>query len=290
MASKRIGMRCSRIKNVACILLICMQASSLSANEFFHQRYRGWLWFEEREQQKINEEIQQELEKAKKQEQERAIARAEVEAFSKELDDLKYMMIRYPENLDHVYAYKKKEAEMLDSALKLDHSYRVVNLLHPNDVNHKENPVNLYGRKIHQQEEQKAKEEKIAELANKIELFFVFSSDCPYSLQVAPVVSQFAQKYKIETEALSTNGEKSQYFKTHFNQELINMLGIESVPSLILVTKDGKTRFEIARGALSFSELEEKMLLAHEILKDQELISKLAAEQGANSNTRFKND
>jgi conjugal transfer pilus assembly protein TraF len=283
-------MRCIRIKNIVCILFICMQTSSLSANEFFHQRYRGWLWFEEREQQKINEEIQQELEQAKKQEQERAKARAEVEAFSRELDDLKYMMIRYPENLDHVYAYKKKEAEMLDSALKLDHSYRLVNLLHPNAVNHKENPVNLYGRKIHQQEEQKAKEEKIAELANKIELFFVFSSDCPYSLQAAPVVHRFAQKYTIATDALSTNGEKSQYFKTHFNQELVNMLGIESVPSLILVTKDGKTRFEIARGALSFSELEEKMLLAHEILKDQELISKLAAEQGANSNTRFKND
>ncbi|WP_161634612.1 conjugal transfer protein TraF [Rickettsia tamurae] len=266
-----------------------MQASFVSANDFLHQRYRGWLWFEERKQQKINEEIQQELEKVQKQEQERAIARAEVEAFSKELDDLKYMMIRYPENLDHVYAYKKKEAEMLDAALKLDHSYRLVNLLHPNDINHKENPVNLYGRKIRQQEEQKVQEEKIAELADKIELFFVFSSDCPYSLQAAPVVSQFTQKYKIATEALSTNGQESQYFKTHFNQELVNMLGIESVPSLILVTKDSKTRFEIARGAVSFSELEEKLLLAHEILKDHELKSALTLEQKANSSERFKN-
>ncbi|KHO02146.1 hypothetical protein JS61_07935 (plasmid) [Rickettsia felis] len=283
-------MRCRRIKEIFCILFICMQASSLSANDFLHQRYRGWLWFEEQEKQKLDDEMQQELEKATKQKKERAKARAEVEAFSRELDDLKYMMIRYPENLNHVYAYKKKEAEMLDSALKLDHSYRLVNLLHPNEVNHKENPVNLYGRKIHQQELQQEKEEKIAQLANKIELFFVFSSNCPYSLQAAPIIHQFAQKYKIETEALSTNGEKSQYFKTHFNQELINMLGIESVPSLILVSKDGKTRFEIARGALSFSELEEKLLLAHEILKDQELISKLAAEQEANSSARFKND
>lgn len=282
-------MRCIKTKHLVIVLLICMQASFVSANGFFHQRYRGWLWFEQREKQKINEDMQQELEKVQKQEQERAKARAEVEAFSKELDDLKYMMIRYPENLDHVYAYKKKEAEMLDAALKLDHSYRLVNLLHPNDVNHKENPVNLYGRKIHQQEEQKVQDEKIAEIADKIELFFVFSSDCPYSMQAAPVVSQFTQKYKIATEALSTNGKKSQYFKTHFNQELVNMLGIESVPSLILVTKDSKTRFEIARGAVSFSELEEKLLLAHEILKDHELKSALTLEQKANSSERFKN-
>lgn len=281
-------MKCSIIKNLVVVFLICTQASVATANEFFHQRYRGWLWFEEREQQRINEERQQELEKVQK--QERAIARAEVEEFSKGLDDLEYMMIRYPENLDHVYAYKKKESEMLDAALRLDHSYRLVNLLHPNDVNHKENPVNLYGRKIHQQEEQKAKEEKIAELAHHIELFFVFSSDCPYSMQAAPVVYGFAQKYKIETEALSTNAQESQYFKTHFNQELINMLGIESVSSLILVTKDGKTRFEIARGAVSFSELEEKMLLAHEILKDQELKSQRAAKQEENSSMRFKHD
>lgn len=282
-------MKCSIIKNLVVVFLICMQASFASASDFLHQRYRGWLWFEEREKQKINEAVQQELEKVQKQEQERAKARAEVEEFSKELDDLKYMMIRYPENLDHVYAYKKKEAEMLDSALKLDHSYRLVNLLHPNDVNHKDNPINLYGRKIRQQEEQKVQEEKIAELADKIELFFVFSSDCPYSTQAAPVISQFTQKYKIETEALSTNGEKSQYFKTHFNQELVNMLGIESVPSLILVTKDGKTRFELARGAVSFSELEEKLLLAYEILKDQELRSAPASEQEESSNVRFKN-
>lgn len=282
-------MRCIKTKHLVIVLLICMQASFVSANGFFHQRYRGWLWFEQHEKQKINEDMQQELEKVQKQDQERAKARAEVEAFSKELDDLKYMMIRYPENLDHVYAYKKKEAEMLDAALKLDHSYRLVNLLHPNDVNHKANPVNLYGRKIRQQEEQKVQDEKIAEIADKIELFFVFSSDCPYSMQAAPVVSQFTQKYKIATEALSTNGKKSQYFKTHFNQELVNMLGIELVPSLILVTKDGKTRFEIARGAVSFSELEEKMLLAHEILKDHELKSTLALEQKANSSERFKN-
>lgn len=283
-------MRCRIIKNSVVVFLICMQASFASASDFFHQRYRGWLWFEEREQQKIKEEMQQELEKVQKQEQERAKARAEVEAFSKELDDLKYMMIRYPENLDHVYAYKKKEAEMLDSALKLDHSYRLVNLLHPNDVNHKDNPINLYGRKIRQQEEQKVQEEKIAELADKIELFFIFSSNCPYSMQAAPVVSRLTQKYKIATEALSTNGGKSKYFKTHFNQELVNMLGIESVPSLILVTKDGKTRFELARGAVSFSELEEKLLLAHEILKDQELRSAPSLEQKENSSVRkFKN-
>ncbi len=129
-------MRCSKIQNLVVVLLICNQASFVSASDFFHQRYRGWLWFEEREQQKIKEEMQQELEQVQKQEQARAKARAEVEAFSKELDDLKYMMIRYPENLDHVHAYKKKEAEMLDAALKLDHSYRLVNLLHPNDINH----------------------------------------------------------------------------------------------------------------------------------------------------------
>ncbi len=278
------------IKSLVVVFLICTQASVATANEFFHQRYRGWLWFEEREQQKIKEEMQQELEKVQKQEQERAKARAEVEAFSKELDDLKYMMIRYPKNLDHVYAYQKKTSEMLNMALQLDHSYRLAHFLHPNEVDYKENPVNLYGRKIHQQEEQKAKEEKIAELAHHIELFFVFSSDCPYSMQAAPVVYGFAQKYKIETEALSTNAQESQYFKTHFNQELINMLGIESVPSLILVTKDGKTRFEIARGAVSFSELEEKMLLAHEILKDQELKSQRAAKQEENSSVRFKHD
>ena len=64
-------MKCSIIKNLVVVFLICTQAGVAAANEFFHQRYRGWLWFEEREQQRMNEERQQELEKVQKQEQER---------------------------------------------------------------------------------------------------------------------------------------------------------------------------------------------------------------------------
>ena len=42
-------MKYSIIENLVVVFLICTQASIAAANGFFHQRYRGWFWFEQRE-------------------------------------------------------------------------------------------------------------------------------------------------------------------------------------------------------------------------------------------------
>jgi conjugal transfer pilus assembly protein TraF len=262
------------IQSVLSILILLVLSTKASATEqnFFEQRYRGWLWFEENAKNndlKDQEELQAMQKEAIK--EERAKARREVEEFAKELEDLRYMMIRYPEDLEHVLAYKKKESEMMDNSISLDQSWRMVNFMNPAMIDLIENPTNLYGRRIKTELETKKDEAKIKEFAKSVELFFFFSKDCAYSNQLEPVLSAFAKKYDFKVEAISADGSHSTYFKTHHNQgqikELIEKLELSQTPVVIAVTNDSSVRFEFWRGAGALSELEENSILASKFME-----------------------
>jgi conjugal transfer pilus assembly protein TraF len=248
------------IIKVLCILLLLITDSY--GADFFNQRYRGWLWFEDGEKRELQKKKQEEQKEYQDKAQEFAKAREEVEQFAKELEDLKYMMVRYPENLAHVLAYKKKEAEMLENAILLDHSYRLANFVSPELVDHIQNPINLYGRKIKDEVDNKENALKIGELASRVELFLFFSSTCPYCAQLEPVLDNFAKKYGFKVEAISIDQSESRYFKTHHNTELVAKLNLQHTPTIMLVTNDSKISFEFMRGAASLTELEERSTLA----------------------------
>lgn len=261
------------IKYILKILLMFLVTYNYCyASNFFEERYRGWLWFEEKEKTQVLKNKQEALALQQKQQQEYAKARQEVEQFSKELEELKFMMIRYPENIEHVRKYKEKEAKMLDSSLKLAHSFRMVNFLYPEVINLIDNPINLYGRRIKEHIDQNETTKKLKELASQIEMFVFFSSSCPYCQALEPVLNEFAKKYGFKVETVSLDGTTSKFFKTHHNPELAAKLNLQRAPTIVAVTNDSKIRFELIRGAASMPELEEAGLLANEYLSNVELI------------------
>lgn len=240
------------------------------ANNFFQQRYRGWLWFEEKERAKTEEEKREQAFLQQRQQQEYAKAKQEVEQFSKELEALKFMMIRYPDNIEHVRKYKEKEAQMLDSSMKLAATFRMVNFLYPELINLLDNPVNLYGRRIKEEIDKQAMKQKLKDLASQVELFVFLSASCPYCQALEPVLKNFAKEYGFKVEAISIDGSISKFFKTHHNLELLAKLNLQRTPTIVAVTNDSKVRFELIRGAASLPELEEAGMFAAEYLSKKE--------------------
>ncbi|RYE27584.1 MAG: hypothetical protein EOP45_00695, partial [Sphingobacteriaceae bacterium] len=154
-------------------------------------------------------------------------------------------------------------------AITLDHSHRLALLRSPDLVDHLKNPINLYGKKIKEKVDEENNTKKIKQLSTMVELFLFFSSSCPYSLHLEPVLHKFADKYGFKVEAVSLDGDGSQsrYFTTHHNKDLIASLELQFTPTIILVTNDSSIRFELIRGAASLNEIEEQSLLALEHLK-----------------------
>jgi hypothetical protein len=67
------------------------------------------------------------------------------------------------------------------------------------------------------------------------------------------VLESFATKYQFNLSRYSLNSREGKAAKA---------LGINAVPAVVIVRKDGSTAFELARGMMSFAELEANVILA----------------------------
>ncbi|MGC0372236.1 MAG: hypothetical protein DGJ47_000945 [Rickettsiaceae bacterium] len=231
-----------------------------NTNDFFDQRYRGWLWLDKVEDDKTlnieTPDIEKEMQKAKE----------ENELFTKELELMRHMMIRYPDNIEYIVAYKKKEKEMQDRALLLGRNWSVANLLNPDILNELENPQNIYGRRTLKAYQEEIEDNNLAILKDKIELFVFIKNHCESCLLLEKHLYNFASKYGFSVTAISSDKSHSQYFKTYSNENIINQLQLELIPTVIAITKDSRKRYELARGAVSIPELRQKSLILYELL------------------------
>ena len=254
------------------IIIVLMPMYSYAQN-FFEQRYRGWLWFEEKEQDESKDKDLKEKQNysylPSREEMEKA--RLTNERFKEELEDLRHLMVRYPDNLNYIRLYKEKEKQMLDGAMLLATNFAMVNFLRPDIADQLENPQNIYGRNVAKAEKEKQDAQTIKSLSSKVELFVFRGAGCAHCLLLEKHLSSFAKKYGFKVEAVSQDNSESHYFKTHNNPEVIKKLALTVMPTVIAVTKDSSQRFELARGAVSIPDLEDKALLLAKFLNNQNI-------------------
>lgn len=252
--------------------LLAFIANTYAANNFFEQRYRGWLWFEDKPKlERQKERIQNQL---KHNSQEPTIedmkqAKEENERFKEELELHRHLMVRYPDNIEYVRKYKEKENEMLDKSMTLAKSFAMTNFLYPDITDQLELPQNMYGRKIYKELEQQAHDKKVKFMASKLELFVFRKEGCIYCDTLEKHLYTFANKHNFNVEAVSVDASDSGYFKTHHDQDLIQQLKLEVMPTVIAVFVDTKERFELARGAVSTANLEDACVMLFDYLEER---------------------
>ena len=108
---------------------------------------------------------------------------------------------------------------------------------------------------------------KIKELAKSFDLVLFFEPTCKYCALLSPVLKTFGEQYGFNIESVSSSGARHEYFKTAKATGLANQLGITAFPTVIAISHDSKTAFELIRGYVSLSELEEYSLLAIKYLE-----------------------
>lgn len=247
-------------KILALIIIIFFTSSSLqcaSANDFSSERYLGWYWFEEKtpvvpSKDDSNNESQAAITSLQ--------AKAEIEQFAKELEDLKFMMLARP-SVENVKAYRDKEKLMWMQAMALHEAWDMANLLYPDQRDLINNPVNVHAVKAKRELVRSQDGEKIKQLAKEFDLVLFFDPNCSYCKLLSPVLAHFAEQYGFNIEAISTTNVKHELFKTANIQGLAQSLGITAFPTVIAISHDEKDAFELIRGYVSISELEEYSLL-----------------------------
>lgn len=243
------------------LILILLVPSLGHADGFFDERYGGWLWFEEKrktntKQNSFHQENQKRSEYISPED-----ARAEVEQFAKELEDAKYVMLARP-SPKNVKNYKDKEAHMWKSAQKLQESWDIANFLYPEHQNLIEEPVNVHAVKLKREVDRDNALQLIYSLAKEFDLVLFFKGDCKYCKAFEPVLKSFGETYDFKIEAVTMDNSESEYFHTVSMPRLVKDLGIDAAPTLVAVSKDGKTAFELIKGYAAISELEEYTIRA----------------------------
>jgi conjugal transfer pilus assembly protein TraF len=255
-------------------LIIALQAlpsMAMATNSFFDQRYRGWLWFEEKEVEgdsKGNLSIQND--EIADEEITVEEAKAEVEGVTKELEDLKYVYLARP-NFKTQKAYRDKLGEIMDRGIRMQQLWDEQNFIEPEYRDLVNSPENVFAVKLNRKIKAEDDKEIIKKFAKDYELVFFFRKSCPRSSEFEPVLKVFGQMNQIKIEAVSVDGSESQYFQssTNISQKLIEKLGISATPTVIAIRNDGKRAFELIRGFVTLSELEENTVKAWRIIEEK---------------------
>jgi thioredoxin-like negative regulator of GroEL len=149
--------------------------------------------------------------------------------------------------------YKTIEEKMWESTTKLSNAFEMANFVNPDLNNNLEAPTNVYAVKIKRDLEEELNKELIREFAKKYDFVLFAESYCKYCVAFEPVFKDFAADFNFKYEITSLKSEAG---------KIAMKLGVSSVPTLIAVKKDGKFAFEVSRGMLSRSGLEETIILA----------------------------
>jgi conjugal transfer pilus assembly protein TraF len=230
-----------------------VENSTVSQDSFFNQRYRGWLWFEEKELEANARKRKQEITAEE--------ADDEIETLKIEMDKKRSIMIARPTAVN-VKEYVELEEIMWKRALALDDAYREAKFRYPELFDKLNDPTNVHAVKFKRKLDQNKFHERIKEFANKYDLVLFSKGSCPYCREFAPVLKHFSETYGFNTEEASVDGEMTGLFSGKTLPHLAKQLGIEATPTVIAISKDGKSAFEMIRGYVTTRELEEYTDLA----------------------------
>ena len=263
-----------RTCNIAMFLLIglmVLPCMALAEVGFLDQRYRGWLWFEEKEalsglkertSTKNNEEASEEITVEE--------AKGEVEGIIKELEDLRYVYLARP-NYKTQKAYRDKLGEIMDRGIRMQQLWDEQNFIEPEYRDLVNSPENVFAVKLNRKIKAQGEKEIIKQFAKDYELVFFFRKSCPRSSEFEPVLKSFGDTHGIKIEAVSVDGSESEYFRgsSTVSGDLIEKLGISATPTVIAIRKDARKAFELIRGFVTLSELEENTIKAWHIIEEK---------------------
>lgn len=250
-------MICKRI-TLSFLLLAAMllNCNVFAKNNFLDQSKTGWWWFEE-DSVKRRPVLEHKLTALE--------AEKIVQARKEELDGARLIMLAEPTD-ENIIAYRQLEAEAFKLASYIGKKWTEVNFTTPELHDRSIDPVNVHAIKIRREIEEKNRSDATKKFAEGYSLILFRKGSCRYCEEFEPVLASFAQKYKINIEAINMDNSVSKYFSSKKAPGLAENLGIQNLPTLILIEKGGKLAIEFSRGFLSLQELEETSKIAIEHL------------------------
>lgn len=218
---------------IVIIVILNMIINTISAKEkgYFEVHEKGWHWYQA--EPGPNKESENNKETLSQNPIE------ELKEYQRKLEEAKAMAVMHP-NKENIEKYQYLQHEALERANKFSNIW-MENVYRNPELNYSLiSPTSQKARHVYLHEEEKKKEEKIAELSREYGLFYFFKKGCEYCKEFGPIVKRFSEKYKWEVLAISEFGEEE--------------------PSLFAVNPKTGDVIPIANGMISIEEMEDRIM------------------------------
>ena len=224
---------------------------------WYRDAERGWFWYEI-PQAKVNpDELAQVMPPVGTMP---ADPLAELEALKAAIERSKALAVLHPTE-DNIRAWMALNAAVQRRAtLFADVTQRVVWSTPSLDQN-LVRPHSQEGLKAWTQARTESRNRALRQIAERYGLFFVFSSGCPYCIQIAPYLERFARSYDFTLIPISLDGGTLPEFpEARYEPTIKARLGVEVTPAIFLVDPAAGHIQPIAYGVISISELETRIM------------------------------
>jgi thiol-disulfide isomerase/thioredoxin len=152
---------------------------------------------------------------------------------------------------------------MWERALELDNAYRTARFRYPEFFDKVKDPTNVGAVRLKRKKDKDRKVEAIKNFASEYDLVLFSKEECSFCKEFAPILKSFCDEYGFKIEEAAISGEISGLFPGGNFPKLAKKLGIKATPSIYAISKNKKQVFELMRGFVSKSELEEYAYIAN---------------------------
>jgi conjugal transfer pilus assembly protein TraF len=249
-------------------LMVILNASQSCADSFYKDKKRGWYWFEQKKEEKIQEEQEELTQELKIQN-----SREKLERLQKKLEDARIHSVMSP-TVENVTEYIRLQRIVLDKAAKFEKTWKLALLKDPSLNDTIKNPINNNAIRIADEIKQQEKQVEIEKFAQNYGLIYVYAGRCKFCTEFAPILKEFAENYKFSVAALPVDGSKNSEFATTENLNLIKHLQIKTTPSVFAYSPRDNKVLPLGTGFMSEGELATNVMYLIEYLKKKQAIEK----------------
>ncbi len=226
------------------------------AFDFFGDRERGWYWFEEN----INRDLSKQEDKTEKIVQNKFDANEVMKELQKSIEEALNLAILMPTE-GNIENYLRHQIKAFNLSQRFAENTKILQLKAPLLDYQIESPYHHHARIIKNQEDRKAAEQAVQELAMTHGLFFFFESHCPYCEVMAPNVLSFANKYGMHLIPVSIDGGVLKEFPEALKDNgMADTYNVTHLPALFAVNPKTEVVLKLANRVTSVTELEDVVL------------------------------
>jgi conjugal transfer pilus assembly protein TraF len=163
-----------------------------------------------------------------------------------------------PDNVRH---YVELQTKLVKRTSEVADAFQRVVWANPQFDFTQQRPVVNTGLRAYDLQQQETKRQTFDRLAQNSVFYFFFRGDCPYCHAFAPTLQNFAQATGIHVFAISVDGGSLPQFPyPHADNGIGDRLGVTMVPALFLATPATGDIVPVGFGALSDTELAERLV------------------------------